>query len=885
MKKFLTVLLALSVVFTYSFGTVFAADPVSYTLLDVESAITTQANTVNGQIDTAKTYVLSQFSTKTISGGAANISKASYETVLEAVVAAEKQKVQTNANYSILAARSEAADPNWTSFSAIQKINFESYVSTGHTYTVGGQSLTTVAIANNSTNLEALATDIELGKAEYAKVKAEALTKVNALVLANYSQVIPANGAVSNYASAAAIQKTAQDAINGTEVLATETSVSKAALQIKTINDAVTAYEADIKLVPTIADESAADADLQTVKGYAITKLQGEANVAYQTKLATLQNELIGLERATPVNATAVADKKAEIDGLKAKYDAFVQVETYKINALTAKGDILDIDNKVKSNLWGTINDAAVTTAAGMVANVEKLEAEAKLVAMYTDANGKALYATETIQSKLEAAIGAVYSGTPQASLGLKADDTAEKALAQRKVELLTGSAIYVNKIAYNSVEKWTPTAGAVNFFDTQLAEAKQIIKDTKEAIEAAKTIAAADEALVAGYTKYDAVQSKADQDALFATGKPLKVSLDKYVANLDAYVTYKFASTDTSKLAGDASALKAIDLKGEAYTEADLLANYNAAVALVDGLQTKTSLDDQAKAINAKILAINPKVTVADKATVVALKDEVKALKDYCTKVNYPITVVLNETLLNSYATTIQAAEAKLVKDAYDVLNAKTITVADKDAIVALRAARDAYYDEYEVDVTGADDANIKALEGKLQDAQVVDLVAKINALPTTITLADKADVEAARAAYDALPAAKQGNGNVQNLAVLLNAEAQLAVAEKEAGNVKSLSVKATTKKVGKKVRVYFKNVPQQIKDLGDNAYIQVWKSKNAVKYKFSKRAKITAKSTLISKTYNGKNYVKFRVVVVNEDGTKTFSPWSTVGCRIIRK
>ncbi len=133
------------------------------------------------------------------------------------------------------------------------------------------------------------------------------------------------------------------------------------------------------------------------------------------------------------------------------------------------------------------------------------------------------------------------------------------------------------------------------------------------------------------------------------------------------------------------------------------------------------------------------------------------------------------------------QAAAGAVVAlfDALPVADA--VTLNDKEAIEAARAAYDALTDEQKALVTPEDLAKLTTAEEALAaaekaaaDQEAADaVVALFDALPADITLEDKAAIEAARAAYEALTDEQKALVTPEDLAKLTAAEEALAALE----------------------------------------------------------------------------------------------------------
>ncbi len=134
------------------------------------------------------------------------------------------------------------------------------------------------------------------------------------------------------------------------------------------------------------------------------------------------------------------------------------------------------------------------------------------------------------------------------------------------------------------------------------------------------------------------------------------------------------------------------------------------------------------------------------------------------------------------------EAADAVLAL--FDALPAvENITLDDKAAIEAARAAYNALTDDQKALVTPEDlakltdaEAALAAAEKAAADKKAADaVVALFDALPAAdaVTLDDKTAIEAARAAYDALTADQKALVSAEDLAKLTAAEEALAALE----------------------------------------------------------------------------------------------------------
>ena len=182
----------------------------------------------------------------------------------------------------------------------------------------------------------------------------------------------------------------------------------------------------------------------------------------------------------------------------------------------------------------------------------------------------------------------------------------------------------------------------------------------------------------------------------------------------------------------------------------------------------------EAAQTVMERISDLPSEITLADKVTVESVRAAYEALSED------QKTLVTNLSVLIS-------AEAKIIKLETDLAAAQAvmeqisnlpseITLADRATVESARAAYDALSEDQKTLVTNLSalisaEAKITKLETDLAAAQAV--MEQISDLPSEITLADRATVESARAAYDALTGDQKAL--VTNLSVLTSAEAKI--------------------------------------------------------------------------------------------------------------
>ncbi|MBQ9247440.1 MAG: hypothetical protein IJ171_02515 [Ruminococcus sp.] len=226
-----------------------------------------------------------------------------------------------------------------------------------------------------------------------------------------------------------------------------------------------------------------------------------------------------------------------------------------------------------------------------------------------------------------------------------------------------------------------------------------------------------------------------------------------------------------------------------KAYVDDETLAALTDAEEAITKLTAdKATADDVTELINA---LPTENITVSDAEQINAASDAYDALTDS------QKSFVDEETVNALTAAKNALAQAETDKKAADSVAEQisalpeTITLDDQADVEAARAAYDAltdaqkaYVDEETVTaLTDAEDALAKVLDDKAAADDVTEL---IDALPEEVTLDDQADIEAARAAYDALTDDQKAYVDDETLAALTDAEEALAavIADKNAAD-----------------------------------------------------------------------------------------------------
>ena len=489
-----------------------------------------------------------------------------------------------------------------------------------------------------------------------------------------------------------------------------------------------------------------------------------EARAAYDA-LSDAQKELIAdseekLKAAEAKLAKLEADQAAA-DEVKALIDALPTVittaEQEKIEAARAAYDALTDDQKA------LLSDVKLTVAEAALAAAEEKETSDKEAADAFKALVNALPATVTLNDKEQVA----------------AARTAYDALTDDQKAFVT-----------KELEKLVAAEAAIVALENQAAA-----DEVKALIDALPTtITTADKDKVeAARTAYDALTD--DQKALIpeelekliAAEAALKTKSDQAAADEVKALIDALPSTITTANKNQIEAARAAydaltdDQKALIPTELEKLTAAEAALATAPDREKAESVVKQINALPATITLENKEAVVAARTAYDALTDVQKALVSEETKAK----LTNAETAINKAEDQVAADEVKALINALPT----TIKTSDKAHITAARTAHDALTDAQKALIPEELEKLIIA-ETALKDAEdqaaANEVKALIDALPATITTADKTQIEAARAAYNALTDAQKALLSDEKL---IAAETALATAEKEAAADKALA------------------------------------------------------------------------------------------------
>lgn len=888
MKKFLTVLLALSVVFTYTVGSAFAAvsagrDVTTEAAKKVESELT--------KVKAAETLYLGGLNPVT-NNEPADKGVSFVNINLKKFAVADAKKVTAN----VIADAENDLNKLYASVIA-GKYESDKDLDKAIASIVASDYYGADNFKNKVESLAKLA-DYEL---QYAKERYKAL--VNAVDPLNYSDKVDENGD-SNRSKVVALKADA----------------------VKKIDDAKNAYEAGgarevannflaaLENINTITDDSYDVADLAAAKEIAIAKVTA-AYAEQKADALAVQNQIIREnERITPqTDATrkAIADAKEAIEAINEQYPAALQLMTDQIKALEKVDDTvyyaggaadtngigtINANYKYTYNtaLSGTVAPAALVLAVKKVNKIDELKADAELAKQFIGIEGSKYYSVEEVEIALGSAVKKVYPVKDASELRKISIDAMTPAEAlQARINALTGAngkaKVVIDNKAYETVKAWTDAVAAGKYDYNGSVDTKDAInelaKDTKAALKEVTSIADAEKVFLDAYAKFDAFVTKAEYDEMYAAKGALYEKATKYSEQIKAAVAAKEQVVDTSKYNFNATKKFANNLIAEmkkATTVADLDAKYAEAIAVIDNLKTVDALTAEAKAINDKALAIKAPVTPAQKAEVTGVMDEYAAFKDYVALIDCNKVFVLYDARVKGYLQTIANDEAKAINDAIKAVG--TVTVEDKAAvekIIADKEALDQLVKDYELTATTPAVGDVDALETALSNAEIEAVKIAIAKMEMTMSKENVAKIRDLQKAYNALKTSQKAaiTGELYDKYIALGKLAN----KYEINSTESLKLSVSTKlyKKSNKIRVNWK-----VKD-GDASYIdgyQVYKSTKAQKnYKYMGKTKKSYMDNKKNLKKGTRYFYKVRAYV-EIDGQKYYSDWSNKGNRIYK-
>ena len=907
MKKFLTVLLVIAVMFTFSFSSAFAAT--SYTLDDYATALTAEKTAQLGYMNSAKIQAVNSYTYDEDGFTTDGFMRAAYEAAADEVIA-DATKLMDNAINTVL------NDKEWPKTAPADKtIVAGAYKGTmGDLTTAAGMkdALAKKTDTLNKTQAPLTKTFVE-GKLNVDMSKYDTTNKKyegNTLTAAQAVQ--KAVDKAKEDIDKAAADKNKTDAEKNAAYKAAYVTFKGELAKIKTIDDekysdginagtveaAVEEYAKntldDIATVLAIDPNMAADAtkDWSTVATGTL-KAFWEAN-----KVTANKGEFFGVEIAnitkvtrTEVAAVAAAYKNA-VAAAKAPVKAFANGSKDKVTAITTA----DARLAVLANATKAVEKYADVKAYG-----DKMKAAYEFgIKVYDDAK---------VDAAVKAAEQLVYDDlnknvydTKEAKDYINAAATKENltlTLTNFEAQKFDKAIEDAAKKMYKDGTKATDPQVKVSYGDDKTADADLVyLKGTYDSTAADKWASIAKDAVadLKDAQSYDEI-TKIMADAATDFGKLLKAAdaadvkaaRDSYKAALVNYGTLKASLLNDSKAYPkatiDAAVAQGQKLIDKATTVDAVKAAYEEAKAIIDSVKTADELKAAKEAVEKQIAALpyTSKLTEADKAAVKAAYDA------YHAYMSTPgASEVSNKALLQEKYNKVNELAAKTIDDKAKALNKQLKGLTDSDADVAAKAALKAEADAVKAEakalnkeIKGVNDdytgfltavsmpeydklTNVKFAEAVAQDAYVKLVKAAKEG-------ASVEEMNEALAAYKALTDRQRYEIDATALPLIKVIEGKLGA------EVKALKITAGSK--AKKGSITVSWTAKGNASLADG--FQVWKStkKNSGFKKAITTKKQSYKNTKGLKK-GTKYYYKVRAYKV-VDGKNVYSDWSNKAIR----
>ena len=862
MKKFLTVLLALSVVFTYTVGTAFASTGVNAqantpataeqkaNLLAAEKQALTQAD-ANFKI------AMDEIGDYKDAGSNYVIKAAAWEQVKTEIWSALEKAIK---------AKTDAEIENYTAGAATGSALVD------EVYVDGGNSMLTVSNIKTFITTDANGFTVKAALKQFDADQAEAIKKLDLVDLEQYSKSTPKTGK-TYYEMAKAAVESLKEQVND-ETSMDKTTVAKIAEQVNNINFLVNS-RIDVLYVGTTSIPSGlyklnatAYPDIKTITE------EGNQEITDSAIAAAVKGEV---QKQYAIYLTTVVNADKDLA------NAYVTVYNY----LADQGVIKDTA-AVKA-----VNSVDAKKVQDAVAGIADLNTFAAKYKAEKDAEGNLVRDAKVVDDIVTKATKDVYSRAVidvVSGTAYTVDDAKKDIIAAVK-NTVAADLAFEKEAAKVIMEKARKDA-LENYYPLEQTKVNTEFDKAIALIEAATTVDAA-KAVTAPTLR--GILKDTEVDALFTTGT-LKAEFDAQKAVLNAYVEYKNAGLTPRSDAwvnADTLAEKMVSFYGEkgARTAAEMKDLVTEAKGLVDALPTVGSTAAAKEALEAAIKALPATITVADKDAVEAAW---KLMNDY-----------VEMTDAQNAASTDISNKAALVTKINDLHSVMALDLAkksatagktDKEALKSIQAEIDTFNDSHEKDeifnglTKYADTTVAKALT----DIRAIELKAvkdAIDAIPLNITAEDKAIVEKARALYDAFvkeytdyTEPYNAVAKVTNFRELAIAEAAISVLTSEEAIKAVESLKLTASSTAGKGYI---KVKWTVK--GDASYADGYQVYRSVKRNsgFGTKPYFTTKNKTYKNTKSLKKgtryYYKVRAYKV-VDGKKVYSDWSNKAYRIAK-
>ena len=877
MKKFLSMLLALSVVFTFTFGSASSAFAAQTEAEKYSSAVTDAQG--------AMTKIVDQYSASLVykQDGTLSTDTTYTKTAIDKAIADLKAEYN---NKIVEKAADLFKDGVWTAEDTVGLAKAYEDINDGTklekvVFTDNVNVLNAYGLAEAAAKLEAAVNEITV--AQYALSKQEALktaiTEYTDKVTDAKTKVAAktAKGTdIDNTVKAIGAFKTLFDTTKNVKYSTYTTEYMTVAYMESELN------AAKAKALETLADTAT---EFKTKEEARLTAIANDPSKSVAVindatvKLNSLDTNIAAVKASFEAKINAVAIKDA-------KESAKAVLLQAAIDALNAINPALKLTTDGNSKAFYDELDAIASTDA-LVKYAENYAASLKTV--YVEATGALKYNAATVDEALTKLVALI-----------KAGDDSVKTYAKIKTWLdnnnncapATADAATLLAKKNKGIEDITKNDYSADKWKNDNKKAVEAVqKEYTLKIKAATTLADVDALVKAAKAAMNAYLTTAQVTAVTANAKAQAAILgyitdsNSYAGSLGKYadgVAAKDAANTYADATKQAAVEKAVNVLVDAvlagqkadYTAKEiqdiLKANYGAALAEIDKMQGDAALKTAKETLEAAIKALNTNATLETKDAYIAVKgqyDEYKKLAGAQDPANL--------SLLKAYITKIVTLEKTAVTTAINKLP-NNVTLADKEAVEAVRKAYDAYVADYEEYGTAFGYIDISSSITKLTNAEAAisslvrtEVAKLIAALPATITAKDKEAVEAARKAYDALSESDKAIFDGQSAALvtkLTDAEATI----KETTKYTDKDAKADLLDMNRKVTIW-RTSKKSIRVTAVGSVSNIKENGYTVKYTFYKKApgakafKAVKTTTSNKYTYTNlkKGYNKFQVKV----------------------
>ena len=740
MKKFLSILLALAVGFTFTFGSAMSAFAANYTLDDYNTALQAEKTAQQGYMASAKAKAVNELSYNKLGYTSKNLTAAAAE---DSVVGYSKAAVEAAADAIIAKA---VADMDSRINTILNGDNGKISYPTTEAPTNYVKEIRAIGDAVTFTAADLLAAEkdgekvLDLTQAPLTKAYVEGKLAVDFTKYNSTDRAYKADGTPGTDLTAVEYINVLID--NAKKAIADADKEAKAVDKIVKYEKAYDDFDKALKAVPTLADEEFNNGQLAgsidaAINNYASFGI-GKVDTAFPVSSSMAATDTVDWSAA--VKGTYKDFWKA--DKTVANKGKLFGVDVANITKVTRPEAVA-----VKNAIYTAINNskAVVKVYAKEVKDVTDLHTATATMTdeeVFVNALNNAMNVADTYADVK--ALGEKYKKSY--TYGIKEYDDAKVDAAVKKAEELVYADLgktlktpeeYIKAAAaaldikieavnyeyqkfmaavedaakklYSDGLKATTPATKVLYGDNKTPEADyvylkgtydskegskwdKIAKDTVDKLKDAQSYDEITAIMTAAATEFGKLLKADDAEAV---GK----AQTAYIASLNGYAAQVWAMLDQKKYdkaTVDAANKAGIDLINEATSVDGVKAAFEEAKALIDKVKSKDELKAMKEAVEQKIAALpyTAKLTAADKATV---REAYDALKEY---LNTPGAAKLSDVAgnavlkekinkINALEATAIADEAKALKKKLDAVNGGSD--ADVAAFIAMKAEAEA--------------------------------------------------------------------------------------------------------------------------------------------------------------------------------------------------